>query len=249
MTMLSTALETGAPAPELELHDAEGTPVTLSSLWQARPLVLAFLGDLGNPFTGDNAAQLRDAAPAFEHVGAGLAAIAPADGAALAAFDARYNVPYLLLADAAQAARAAFGVVTSAVFVIDTAGVVRFARHAENAADHPPTSLIVEACSEVTGVQPPAPPPPATVFTASGSLTAGGANAKSAAFGSAPCGKCGGSSYERYDVSTAGGWISRIFNFQRRKFLAVSCMGCGYTQLYRRQAGAAANIIDLLATG
>jgi predicted nucleic-acid-binding Zn-ribbon protein len=212
--------------------------------------VLAFLGDLANPFTGDNAAQLRDAAPAFEHVGAGLAAIAPAGCAALAAFDARYNVPYLLLADAAQTARAAFGVATSAVFVIDTSGVVRFARIGANAADHPPTSLIVEACSQITGIEPPAPPPSsAPAFTMSDSLPFSGSAAKNAAFGSPPCGKCGNSSYERYDVSTAGGWISRIFNFQRRKFLAVSCMGCGYTELYRRQAHAAANIMDLLATG
>ncbi|OGO51403.1 MAG: GTP-binding protein [Chloroflexi bacterium RBG_16_68_14] len=61
------------------------------------------------------------------------------------------------------------------------------------------------------------------------------------------CAKCGNTGCEVNTLSTAGGWLSRLFNFQYRKFSAVSCSNCKYTELYRAEAGALSNIFDLLA--
>ena len=47
--------------------------------------------------------------------------------------------------------------------------------------------------------------------------------------------------------SSLGGWLSRLFNFQYRKFSAVSCTKCTYTELYKAESGALSNIFDILA--
>ncbi|MEX2227815.1 MAG: zinc ribbon domain-containing protein [Dehalococcoidia bacterium] len=61
------------------------------------------------------------------------------------------------------------------------------------------------------------------------------------------CAKCGYSGCERGEIATAGGFLSRLLNLQHRKFVAVSCRGCGYTELYRRTTGMAGNVVDFLA--
>lgn len=63
------------------------------------------------------------------------------------------------------------------------------------------------------------------------------------------CGKCGNATYEVNTLSTAGGWLSRLFNFQYRKFSAITCTQCGYTELYKARSGALSNIADILAGG
>jgi len=61
------------------------------------------------------------------------------------------------------------------------------------------------------------------------------------------CAKCGHPECEVSTLSTAGGWLSRLFNFQYRKFSAVTCSRCKYTELFGAEAGALSNIFDLLA--
>ena len=63
------------------------------------------------------------------------------------------------------------------------------------------------------------------------------------------CAKCSHPEYEVSTLSTAGGWLSRIFNFQYRKFSAVTCSHCKYTELFRAESGALANIFDVIASG
>jgi predicted nucleic-acid-binding Zn-ribbon protein/peroxiredoxin len=245
MTTDTATIAAGTRAPDATLKTADGTTLQLSSLWEARPLVLVFFGETASPFTHDNAAQLRDAHGGFETVGAGIVALAPGSQEAIDAFDAKWSLPYATLADGG--ARQAYGVSSSAVFVIDTAGVVRYARFAANLADYPPTTEVIAAVSSITGVElPPPPPSPVGAAMDASSLAPGNSGGAYTVFS---CAKCGGSASERYEVSTAGGWISRIANFQRRKFIAVSCSACGYTDLYRARSGAAANIADLLIGG
>ncbi len=47
MTTAVHALTLGDPAPDLALADGSGTPVQLSTLWMARPLLLVFLRHYG----------------------------------------------------------------------------------------------------------------------------------------------------------------------------------------------------------
>jgi predicted nucleic-acid-binding Zn-ribbon protein len=63
------------------------------------------------------------------------------------------------------------------------------------------------------------------------------------------CAKCGNTTCGVTELSMAGGWLSRLFNFQYRKFSAVSCTHCSYTELYRAESGKLANIFDILAGG
>jgi len=61
------------------------------------------------------------------------------------------------------------------------------------------------------------------------------------------CPKCKSSEFESGEVRTTGGFWTKIFNVQNRKFISISCKKCGYTELYKKKrAGTAENILDFL---
>jgi len=235
-------------APDVTLTRDDGAEVQLASLWAERPLALAFFGDLANPFTGDNAAQLRDADEAFARVDGDIAAIVTASSERSRAFRQQYFLPYPLLNDAEGLVHTSFQVLpgASAQFVISTEGVVTFARHASNLADYPPTNTLVAAVCELTGAEPPVPPSPLLAMPQDAPLERV-EQGNLVTVERYSCGKCGHNDSERGDIATAGGFLSRLFNLQHRKFTAVSCRACGYTELYKRTTGTAGNVIDFLA--
>jgi hypothetical protein len=47
------------------------------------------------------------------------------------------------------------------------------------------------------------------------------------------CPKCGHTEAEVDDVATTGVGLSRLFDVQNRRFRAVTCTMCGYTEFYR----------------
>ena len=59
------------------------------------------------------------------------------------------------------------------------------------------------------------------------------------------CPKCGCRQYDAEPIHTTGGTLSRMLNYQNKRFIAVSCSQCGYTELYRETSDRAGNIIDL----
>lgn len=62
------------------------------------------------------------------------------------------------------------------------------------------------------------------------------------------CIKCSGTDYKGGEIRTTGSGISRFLNLQNQKFSTVSCTGCGYTEIYRMDAGGAiGNIFDILS--
>lgn len=63
------------------------------------------------------------------------------------------------------------------------------------------------------------------------------------------CAKCGGQSCEVVEVSTTGGGIARFFDFQNRRFSAVVCDRCKYTEFYRTRASALSKVIDFVGSG
>ena len=63
------------------------------------------------------------------------------------------------------------------------------------------------------------------------------------------CGKCGGQSCEVVEVSTAGGGIARFFDFQNRRFSAVVCDQCKFTEFYRTRASTLSKVIDFVGSG
>ena len=60
------------------------------------------------------------------------------------------------------------------------------------------------------------------------------------------CCKCGNDHYGTSEVRTTGGILSKIFDVQNRKFTAVSCSECGYTELYKGDSRLIGNIFDFV---
>jgi predicted nucleic-acid-binding Zn-ribbon protein/peroxiredoxin len=245
----TTLLAVGAPAPDLPVTVDPETTIQLSQLWASKPLVLAFFGAMNNPFTQDNAAQLRDGHAAIQRAGANLAVAVSLAPEAANAFEDRWALPYPLVSDEHRAIATAFGVDGSACFVIDALGVVRFARAAANLADYPPVTMLLHPVCDITGAERPkaeddTPLEPAELLEVM--PTDPTLDAKYRPY---RCPKCGGTNAEHKDISTSGGTMSRFFDFQGHRFVATSCVACGYTELYRRKSGRASNALDILGSG
>lgn len=249
MTTDTSTLAVGAQAPDLSIAIDEGTLVQLPTLWAQRPLVLGFFGELKNPFTQDNAAQLRDGYDAVTRAGANLAVVVALPPNVANVFEDTWALPYPLLSDGDRAVAQAFGAEGSASFVIDTTGVVRFARVAANLADYPPMTMLLHAICDITGAERPRAEESDPIEYTDSPGAAVLDPALDPQYRAFECGKCGGKSVEHKDISTSGGALSRFFDFQGHRFIASSCTTCGYTELYRRKSGAMRNAIDLLGSG
>ena len=60
------------------------------------------------------------------------------------------------------------------------------------------------------------------------------------------CTKCKSHEFETGEIRTTGSGLSRFFNLQNQKFQTISCVKCGYTDIYRMKSGALGNIVDFL---
>jgi len=63
------------------------------------------------------------------------------------------------------------------------------------------------------------------------------------------CAKCGHRACEVVEVSATGGGIARFFDFQNRRFSAVVCERCKYTELYRTRASTLSKVLDFMGSG
>jgi len=62
------------------------------------------------------------------------------------------------------------------------------------------------------------------------------------------CAKCSNPSFKNEEVQLTGKY-GRFFDWQSKKFIAVTCENCGYADFYRMQSGRAGNILELLGGG
>lgn len=64
------------------------------------------------------------------------------------------------------------------------------------------------------------------------------------------CAKCRSRGGQVKRFAATGTGVSRLFNFQHNKFVAVACANCGYTELYDPQIlegkSVGTDILDLL---
>jgi len=58
------------------------------------------------------------------------------------------------------------------------------------------------------------------------------------------CPKCESQQYELDEIRTTGGNLSKFFNVQNKKFTAVSCTQCHYTEFYKGKTSTLGNILD-----
>ncbi|HSG81995.1 MAG TPA: zinc ribbon domain-containing protein [Gemmatimonadota bacterium] len=59
------------------------------------------------------------------------------------------------------------------------------------------------------------------------------------------CPKCSNTSCELGEMRATGGFWSKVFDVQHRKFTTVTCDRCKYTEIYKADSSALGNIFDL----
>lgn len=62
------------------------------------------------------------------------------------------------------------------------------------------------------------------------------------------CPKCGNKHFEADTITTSGG-VSKFFDVQNKKFTAVTCSRCKYTEFYKAETSMLENIFDLFSQG
>ena len=56
--------------------------------------------------------------------------------------------------------------------------------------------------------------------------------------------KCQHHAYDTDTIRTTGAGFSRFFNVQNKKFQALSCQQCGFTELYKEESGMLGSVLD-----
>ena len=59
------------------------------------------------------------------------------------------------------------------------------------------------------------------------------------------CPKCQNTQYETGQLRAAGGFWTKVFNVQSKKFTTVTCSNCRYTEMYHADSSKLGNIFDL----
>jgi predicted nucleic-acid-binding Zn-ribbon protein len=59
------------------------------------------------------------------------------------------------------------------------------------------------------------------------------------------CPKCGHTETDVGEISTTGGGLSKLFDVQTNSFKVVSCLNCGYSELYREMTSGTSDIVDV----
>jgi peroxiredoxin Q/BCP len=129
-------IEAGATAPDFQLPDQDGEPVTLSDL-RGRPVVLYFYPKADTPGCTTQACGVRDHLPAYEETGAVVLGVSPDPVKDVKKFHDKQGLNFTLLADADHAVCELYGVwgeksmygktywgAQRATFVIDPGGTV-----------------------------------------------------------------------------------------------------------------------------
>ena len=63
------------------------------------------------------------------------------------------------------------------------------------------------------------------------------------------CPKCGCTSMEHDQFQATGGTFAKMFDIQNKKFITISCVQCGFTELYRSEPSTGSNVLDFLIGG
>jgi len=143
------ALSVGDNAPDFTLPGTGGT-WTLSQ-FRGRPVVVVFYPGANTPVCTRQLNSYNDDLARFEELDAQVLAISSQDVASHDQFSDKHGFRFPLLADVDKTVAAAYGVlgplgfVRRSVFVVDAAGVVRWAHRAITGVTYRPVSEITEA--------------------------------------------------------------------------------------------------------
>ena len=63
------------------------------------------------------------------------------------------------------------------------------------------------------------------------------------------CDKCGHTAFESSEFRATGGFLTKIFDIQSKRFTTVTCTRCKYTELYKCDQSSLGNIFDFMTRG
>jgi predicted nucleic-acid-binding Zn-ribbon protein len=63
------------------------------------------------------------------------------------------------------------------------------------------------------------------------------------------CPKCGHGVYESSEFRATGGFLTKIFDIQSKRFTTVTCGRCRYTELYQTDQSTLGNVFDFFTRG
>ena len=58
------------------------------------------------------------------------------------------------------------------------------------------------------------------------------------------CPKCGGQTCDISEIRGAGGFLTKVFDVQSKRFTTVTCTHCKYTELFKADSSMLGNIFD-----
>jgi len=58
------------------------------------------------------------------------------------------------------------------------------------------------------------------------------------------CAKCGNTQCDVGEFRATGGFLTKIFDIQSKRFSTVTCTRCKYTEIYRADSSTLGNIFD-----
>ncbi|MFZ1489754.1 MAG: peroxiredoxin [Ilumatobacteraceae bacterium] len=140
----------GDPAPDFTLPGTEGREYSLAD-YAGQPVVLVFYPGDDTPVCTKQLNSYNDGLGEFEQVGAQVLAISAQDVPSHDKFSGKHGFAFPLLADVDKRVAAAYGTLgplgfpRRSVFVVDAAGVVRYAHRAIAGLTYRPVSELVEA--------------------------------------------------------------------------------------------------------
>ena len=114
----SAHLKYNDPAPDVEVQTSTGETIRLSSLWQTRPLLLAFTRHFGCPQCKEMLAELVESQIAIEKAGLAIAVITQGTPAETAEFCQHQARSIVCLADPERKAYRAYGLARGSLWQV-----------------------------------------------------------------------------------------------------------------------------------
>lgn len=63
------------------------------------------------------------------------------------------------------------------------------------------------------------------------------------------CVKCGHTGFESSEFRATGGFLTKIFDIQTKRFTTVTCTHCKYTELFKCDQSTLGNVFDFMTRG
>lgn len=61
------------------------------------------------------------------------------------------------------------------------------------------------------------------------------------------CCKCNNDTFDASEMRATGGFLTKVFNIQTKKFTTITCRRCRYVELYQADSSMLGNIFDFMA--